>query len=126
MSWKYIMVKVDDRQIPILFPHELVHADVWKFLRRPLFDAAKMGDPTVVSAGFVEGMAVAIACGESETLDIKSREEDTRIINNHPYESGRDVPTGQITEALILQKTIEMLMVRLQEVLDESKEELTG
>lgn len=126
MAWKYIMVKVDDRQVPILFPSELVHADVWKYLRRPFYDAAKMGDPSVVSAGFVEGLAVAVSMGESETLGIESREEDARIINNHPYEHGRDVPTAALTEALILQRTAEMLIVRAQGIADEIKGEPTG
>jgi hypothetical protein len=126
MSWKYIMVKVDDRQIPILFPSELVHADVWKYLRRPFYDAARMGDPSVVSAGFVEGLAVAVSMGESETLDIKSRDEDARIINNHPYEQGRDVPTARITEALILQRTAEMLIARARDIANEIKAEMDG
>lgn len=116
MSWKYIMVKVDDRQIPIIFPNELVHADVWKYLRRPFFDQAKLSDPTVVSAGFVEGMAVAIACGESETLKLKSRDEDTRIINNHPYEKGRETPLGELTEKMLLVRTIELLMERIKQI----------
>jgi hypothetical protein len=116
MSWKYIMVQVDDRQFPILFPSELVHADVWKRTAKLFYDMSKMKDPEVVSAGFVEGFIVAVACGESETLGIKSRPQDTQVINNHPYEKGLPTPMGNLTESLIIKKTIELLQLRQQEI----------
>jgi hypothetical protein len=61
-----------------------------------------------------------------DDIDIKSREEDARIINNHPYEQGRDVPTARITEALILQRTAEMLIARARDIADEIKAEMDG
>lgn len=116
MAWKYIMVQVDDRAFPIIFPQELVHQEVWQRLRYPFYQMAKMKDPEVVGAGFVEGMAVCIAMGESETLHIKARPEDTQLINNHPYEKGIPTPLSNTTESLLLQKTIELLMLRNQEI----------
>jgi hypothetical protein len=116
MAWKYIMVQVDDRAVPIIFPQELVHAEVYRRLARVFYDQAKMKDPVVVGAGFVEGLACCIAMGESETLDIKARPEDTQIINNHPYEKGIPTPLSNMTEGLLLQKTIELLMLRKQEI----------
>jgi hypothetical protein len=116
MAWKYIMVQIDDRAVPIIFPPELVHAEVYRRLARLFYDQAKMNDPVVVGAGFVEGLACCMAIGESETLGIKSRPEDTQLINNHPYEKGISTPLSNMTESLILQKTIELLMLRKQEI----------
>ncbi len=116
MPWKYIAVQVDDRVHPIIFPTDLVHADVWRRLRGPFFEMAKMKDPRVISAGFVEGLAVALALGESESLDIKSLDTDTQLINNHPYERGIPTPLSNMTEILLLKKTVELLMLRKQEL----------
>lgn len=116
MAWKYIMVQVDDRAVPIIFPNELVHAEVYRRLARVFYDQSKMKDPVVVGAGFLEGLACCIATGESETLDIKSRPEDTQIINNHPYEKGIPTPLSNMTEGLLLQKTIELLALRKEEI----------
>lgn len=116
MAWKYIMVQVDDRAFPIIFPQELVHQEVWQRLRYPFYQMAKMKDPEVVSAGFVEGISCCIVVGESETLHIKSRSEDTQLINNHPYEKGIPTPMSNSTEALILKRTIELLQLRMQEI----------
>jgi len=116
MSWKYIMVQVDDRALPVIFPGQLVHAEVWQRLRYPFYEMAKMKDPAVVSAGFLEGMAVAVATGESETLRIKARDEDTQLINNHPYEHGMPSPLGNSSEVLILKKTIDLLTLRMREL----------
>jgi hypothetical protein len=112
MPYKYIMVQVDDVAIPIIFPGMLVHADVWKYLRRPFYDMAKMKDPEVVGAGFIEGFAGCLTAGESETLHIESRPQDVQIINIHPYAYGREGPLDNSTEVLLLQKTIELLMLR--------------
>jgi hypothetical protein len=116
MAWKYIMVQVDDRALPIIFPSELVHQEVWQRLRYPFFQMAKMKDPVVVGAGFVEGLACCVAVGESETLHIKSRPEDTQLINNNPYEKGIPTVMSNSTEALILQRTIELLGLRKEEI----------
>jgi hypothetical protein len=126
MAWKYIMVQVDDRAYPIIFPPELVHQEVWQRLRYPFYQMSKMKDPEVVGAGFLEGIACCIAMGESETLHIKARPEDTQIINNHPYEKGISTPLSNMTEGLLLQKTIELLLLRAHEVVGEGKAEISG
>lgn len=125
MAWKYIMIQVDDRAYPIIFPYELVHQEVWQRLRYPFFQMAKMKDPVVVGAGMVEGLACCIAMGESETLHIESRPEDTQLINNHPYEKGIPTPLSNSTEVLLLQKTIELLMIRKRGLETSGDEKLT-
>jgi hypothetical protein len=116
VAWKYIMVQVDDRVYPIIFPPELVHQEVWQRLRYPFYEMAKMKDPLVVGAGFIEGLACCMAVGESETLKIKSRLEDAQLINNHPYEKGIPTQLSNMTEGLLLQKTIELLILRKKEI----------
>lgn len=128
MGWKYVMLQVGDRAMPIIFPEELVHAhvagamqlavealDPKKDLRpRQCESMLERGTAPVRSAGFVEGLACAIVIGESESLGVKSDDDDTQIINNHPYEKGMLSPLGNVTETLVLQKTIELLMIRRQ------------
>jgi len=123
MSWKYVMFQDrHGRQFPVIFPQELVHAEMAKIVPHAyrsgeLADGKREWDcPKAVSAGFVEGMAVCIAMGESESMGVKSRPEDTQIINNHPYEKGIVTPMSNLTESLILQKTIELLAFRKQEI----------
>lgn len=136
MAWKYVMLQVGDRAMPIIFPEELVHAHVAgamqqvigaikgphqrfneKQLETRLRDAEYREDGAPVrSAGFVEGLACAIAMGESESIGVKADEEDTQIINNHPYEKGMMTPLGNVTEALLLKKTIELLELRRSEI----------
>lgn len=132
MAWKYIMLHdlERDRFVPVIFPDDLVHSfvagamqlvieanDPKKDLRpRQLEQMLERGTAPVVGAGFVEGMAVCVAMGESESLGIKSRHEDTQLINNHPYEKGMIGLAGNTTELLILQRTIELLMTRMTEI----------
>lgn len=119
-----------DREVPIIFPNELVHSyvagamqlvveahDPKKDLRpKQLEGFLERGVAPVVSAGFLEGMATAITMGESESIGVKSRDEDARIINNYPYEKGMPGIMSEMTEKLILVRTIELLMTRIKEI----------
>lgn len=130
MSWKYVMLQVGDRAMPIIFPSELIHShvagamqlaveatDPQKDLRpRQCEQMLERGTAPVRSAGFLEGLACAIAMGESESLGVKSDDDDTQLINNHPYEKGMLSPLGNVTEALLLQKTAQLLLLRKQEI----------
>lgn len=84
-DWKYIMVQVGNHRYPILFPQELVHRYVGQGIERAIMmdrDHPRDGIPEIVSAGFVSGLHVLKAHGESESLGIKSHPDDTTRINN--------------------------------------------
>lgn len=130
MSWKYIMLQVGDKAMPVIFPGEFVHSFVAgamqlvveandpKFDLRPkqLMSMLERGTAPVIGAGFIEGLAGTVSIGESESLGVKSRDQDIQIINNHPYEFGMPNPLSDTTELLILKRTIDLLTVRAQEI----------
>lgn len=82
---KYIIIKVLGQETPILFPETMSHSTV-------AYTIGLGTDP--VSAGFWnvvpndDGNGIQYkAYGESFTLNIKSRKEDSEILNNffNPY-----------------------------------------
>lgn len=83
MRLKYIVLKgVDEHdgmhKTPILFPHVLVHAEVYKSLQRMREGLRVM---ECVSAGFVDIRAAQVSCfGRSESLNIDSAEGDAQLI----------------------------------------------
>jgi hypothetical protein len=73
MPFKYIIVRDRaDREHGIVFPEAIIHRDVARIHRA--------SDVRVVSAGFCYIGDHVEAFGESETLKLKSRPEDTAII----------------------------------------------
>ena len=93
---KYIMIETtpqnvsDKRFIPILFPKELVHAEVGKAIQHVL---ARQGTrPTRVrSAGQVETPFASgtMSCyGGSETCNVESHPDDTDIVRLIDYHHG--------------------------------------
>lgn len=130
MSWKYIMLQIGDQAVPVIFPDIFVHsfmagamqlvADTLnpeKDLRpKQLESMLEAASAPVVSAGLIPGFAIPAAVGNSDTLRKASRPEDTRIINNFPYEQGREGLAHNVTERLLLQATIELLMTRIAEI----------
>ncbi|WP_431222233.1 hypothetical protein ACQ86O_17925 [Serratia sp. L9] len=88
---KYIMLRVDKpmaREIPIIFPDNLVHADVVNAMRT-LVAYPGMANATVVSAGYCNLNLSAECHGESTTLNVSSREsEDNLVINTYDYTHG--------------------------------------
>jgi hypothetical protein len=78
---KYIMYENEEgHSIPMLFAEDIVHSD---FARRTRSSVCRLGNYSVVSAGFVwlnsDGVVVG---GESTSLDLKSQYKDTDIIRN--------------------------------------------
>ncbi|WP_260524279.1 hypothetical protein [Serratia sp. PL7] len=88
---KYIMLRVNKpmaREIPIIFPDNLVHADVVNAMRM-LVAYPGIEDATVVSAGYCNLNLSAECYGKSETLGISSREsDDSIVINTYDYTHG--------------------------------------
>lgn len=69
------------RDLPVLFPDELVHKDVAESLRCLLYDLTD-GEPEVVAAGFARVDSV-VCTGKSETLDKASRgSADKKLIES--------------------------------------------
>lgn len=101
---KYVVIEVKDharlgsnadivREVPIIFPDFLVHADVeqaiHRVLRRERPDG-RMRELTTVSAGFCSSLNLKANChGESESIGVESRPaEDTRLIQGMDYHHG--------------------------------------
>lgn len=67
---KYIIIEIQEMEVPILFPEFVQHESIWN----------RMDRPKVVSAGFCTS---TFDCyGESISLCIKSRKDDSLIIKN--------------------------------------------
>lgn len=78
------------REIPVIFPNELVHASVAEGLQRAIMETTGRKDilPEIVAAG--ECNRVDCDCtGGSETLGVDSRYSvDERLISTHDYFHG--------------------------------------
>ena len=86
---KYIMFKRQlesgiTQKLPVLFPSELVHADMAK----AVLALDGMEKAEAVSAG--EWSPIGGCSGRSETLKLKSHISDTAIIVMHDYYHGFD------------------------------------
>lgn len=101
---KYIVLQVIDhypagnltREIPLIFPELLVHKDMadllTRSLRRDLPDG-RIREIKPVAAGFLSSVAIGssavdVCHGESETLKLASRPEDSQLIHMYDYEHG--------------------------------------
>ena len=84
---KYIMfeVKVGNltQKVPIIFPNNLVHADVAKRMKHCLIRDHNMDGVEVVAAG--DAHVEARCSGRSETLKLESQLEDSFTINFIDY-----------------------------------------
>lgn len=113
-DFKYIVFQDErtGRRLPVLFPNELVHAEV----ADALIACGLMNSASLfyrpVSAGFVM-LAVSSSHGESESLKIKSDPEDAQRINVHTYTAGVDSGMEPMIEKMLLSKVIEQLMERI-------------
>lgn len=112
---KYVMFQVEDQKIPIIFPEQLVHAEVAAVVKAVLSNGAK-----VVSAGLITAMAVVATDGDSETLGLKSDPADANIINAYPYEHGRDSIMPHIG-IMIRLRVAELLMKGVEGVADNNE-----
>lgn len=115
-DWKYVMVQLDeDRRIPIIFPGELVHADIGHMVVGMLRSGTMPDDAElvrIVSAGHISSLMVLSADGKSESLNLGSDPDDKSIINQMPYNHGRT--DGINMEMLLAAKFGSMLMEQLR------------
>lgn len=84
---KYVMMQWAEKDIvfeyPILFPNTLVHADVAEAMKSVIPGAV------VISAGDLSSTTFHGHCsGESTSLGLKSRPQDTEILKYHDYLHG--------------------------------------
>lgn len=83
MGWRYIIIRTETHDIPIIYPDCLVHAEVAQAICG-IEDMAKRGAQPL-SAGELTVYA-GNCCGESETLGLQSRGvEDDACIASHEY-----------------------------------------
>lgn len=100
------------QQVPILFPAQIVHADIAKFVPAMLRRADKRLVVHPVAAGFVS-LVVSGVSGESESMGgVKSRPEDATTINVYPYSHGMTTGMEAGIERMLLAKHIEHLLQR--------------
>jgi hypothetical protein len=102
---KYIIIHVTDigsdggrveREVPMIFPDLLVHKEVADFTMRLLRREQPDGRMRVVkpvAAGFLSSMAIGhpdrqVCHGESESLGLKSRPQDSKLIHLFDYAHG--------------------------------------
>lgn len=85
---KYIVLKLEDREFPVIFPNMLVHKQVFEAINKV---APFLGKAKAVSAGEISSMAIEKdSChGKSDTLKLVSRAEtDDQLIHMHDYLHG--------------------------------------
>lgn len=83
---KYIMLQHKElgNKVPIIFPKELVHAQMWEsLLLNPMFGIHYK----VVSAGECTITCTSVS-GGSETLNLQIAEHDSEVIDTMDYMSG--------------------------------------
>lgn len=89
MGMKYIVLKIKDREWPIIFPDMMVHSDVAESMQ---LHVIRFHDERsrVVAAGSISFFGGNVLCsGESETLGIESRgSEDEKLIKMFDYLHG--------------------------------------
>lgn len=71
---KYIIASVNGLEMPIVFPEHITHVAMAKAV-----EGQSDGEFEVTGAGFWN-VDARVAYGESMTLGVKSREEDTQIL----------------------------------------------
>ena len=77
------------KEIPIIFPDELVHEDVANSLHHVLLEHYGQKENSVISAGFISVGLILSCHGRSETLGIESRGiVDETLIRQYDYMHG--------------------------------------
>lgn len=101
MAWKYVILRVGNTEVPVIFPDRMVHAWVAGLVKAYFAQEIKFAHPqipdaalteaftkfTVVSAGEAN-IAVISASGHSGTLGAPSRPGDKDFLNSYPYTGG--------------------------------------
>ena len=109
MSWKYVVIQVGNRAVPIIFPEQLTHSRVGEKVRDIFIEDAQsvmrqMGfteeqleknrpalerGTKFLSAGSIGMLEVGMVSGKSASLEIASREgEDKEMINGYGVHGG--------------------------------------
>lgn len=94
---KYLMYRVGDEYIPIIFPSKLTHRHV----HRRMETLMELDRAILVSGGEVS-VAVLGAHGSSETCNVMANDIDRQRINVLDYSGGLDTPMNGTTEKLVL------------------------
>lgn len=98
---KYVMfVRTEEKRdgtiisqhIPVIFPHAIMHSDLANRIREQGYEESMHERYSEirykpVSAGFI-GLPDMKCFGESESLSLKSRDQDTQIIQQWPQDKG--------------------------------------
>lgn len=103
MAWKYIIVQVGNREVPLIFPGDLVHrlmfenyVDYFVGVALELMPQALVTKEAVenlrkaikpISAGEIS-FDVGTCSGGSETLGLRAREHDAAFIRSYQYHYG--------------------------------------
>lgn len=93
---KYIVVEVTTkdivRELPFIFPEAIVHAQMFQYMQHQMTMHHNADSVRCVGAGFISSVQVGfgIEChGESESLNIKSREQvDSDLFTMLDYTHG--------------------------------------
>lgn len=88
-DFKYVMFKVGDKFMPVIFPNELIHEEVGNDMRELIDNTMPISDGSVEihSAGFINFYTMS-TFGKSDTLKKESMVGDADVINTYPYEGG--------------------------------------
>ena len=105
-DWKYIMWEANGAKLPVLFPHELIHEEVARYMDYAIREHVVASKPNnwsskVLTAGFVSGLFVPATYGKSESLNLESDENDRSIINTMPYCHGQ--PDLMNVESMVIE-----------------------
>ena len=80
------------QKLPVIFPEEMVHAEVSRTLGHLLMrgDHGKnrTAEVKTISAGFVHFTGDVVCRGESESLGLKSAPGDSELLENFDYTRG--------------------------------------
>lgn len=117
---KYIMfLDKLGRRFPVIFPDELVHANVAEAIQT----AVRQGEleagltdwscPEPITAGSIDILCVGTH-GHSETLSLKSEYNDRVIINVYDYDKGVDTGMNAHVERLVAMRSIQLMMDQLK------------
>lgn len=90
MGWKYVVIELQRSgmkiDFPIIFPDKMIHIEVATVIKLCApFDG---NDLRVVSAGKIEHIMPVGVGGDSETLKMRSRTFDDKMIEMYSYAHG--------------------------------------
>jgi hypothetical protein len=102
MAWKYIVLRLANREVPIIFPESLVHRQVAEAITGMYAQTAVEMSNGMLTAAALDKLTEAIvpvaagevtldigkASGGSETLGVRSRPTDSAWLRNYSYHHG--------------------------------------